>query len=90
MGKTKEELTAEKLEKEKADKLAALEAEKLEKEKADKLAAEKQLSKNKYEVAVTGFLALGKMFRPDTKIEYNQYKKYIKTWLEEGKIRIKK
>ena len=44
----------------------------------------------KYEVAVTGFLALGKMFRSDTKIDNKIYKDYIPTWLKEGKIRVKK
>lgn len=80
---------ADNKEKEKAEKL---ELERLEKEKAEKLEASvlKQLSNKKYEVAVTGFLALGKMFRPDTKIEYKTYKDYIPGWLKEGKIRIKK
>jgi FKBP-type peptidyl-prolyl cis-trans isomerase len=100
MAKTKEEEAAEKAaeieaKKEADEKAAKIAAEKLAEEVAE-IAAKKEadekakLGKKKFEVAVTGFLALGKMFRSDTKIEWNTYKEYIPAWLKDGKIRIKK
>lgn len=46
-----------------------------------------QKLKSSYEVAVTGFYSLGKMFRAGEKIKTSIYEKHIPRWLKEGKIR---
>ncbi len=56
----------------------------------DKKKKVEKVKKENYEVAVTGFLALGKMFRSTTKIDNEIHKDFIALWLKEGKIRVKK
>jgi len=52
------------------------------------LKAEKDaLSKKKFKVCVTGFLAFGKMFRANDKISGKVYIDHVSTWLKEGKIK---
>lgn len=90
---------AEKLE---FDKLEAKKLE-LEKANAERLVSEAEIKKAedfekaakksndiKYEVAVTGFYQLGKMFRPETKIDGKIHKDYLQDWLKRGYIRVKK
>ena len=43
--------------------------------------------KKEYTVCVTGFLALGKMFRANQKVSSHQYKDYIQKWLDKGYIK---
>jgi hypothetical protein len=43
--------------------------------------------KKEYKVCVTGFLALGKMFRANEKISSKTYENYIQSWLDKGYIK---
>jgi len=100
MAKTKEELQAEKEEKElekaianeeaeKRHKKEELQAEKEEKELEKAIANEEAEKRHKkeYKVCVTGFYKLGKMFRAGEKISSHQYKDYVDEWLKAGYIK---